>query len=186
MQAFFPPQWRVPRTRVLPKLKTKIVGRPTPSIGRSPLRKPKEHRHAKLEREGHFPVPLMVQDFDRHSNPVPFNHAQANLTEHEHRRRLDENLFAPGVNNRRLPSPKTKPCEKLKKPFLFALGHSVSFLRSFFFSRFTVALSKSKKIWPRAKKIENLPMHRNLHWSHRWRGWSHRWRTMASPMFFFS
>ena len=35
----------------------KIVGRPTPSIGRSPLSKPKEHCHAKLEREDHFPCP---------------------------------------------------------------------------------------------------------------------------------
>ena len=55
-----------------------------------------------------------------------------------------------------------------------------------FFSRFTVAMSNSKsmQIWPRAKKSENFPMYRNLHWSHRWRGWSHRWRRLASPIFF--
>ena len=100
----------------------------------------------------------MVQDFDRRSNPnCPFNHAQANLTTHEHRRRLDEKFFAPGVNNRRFPSPKTKPCEKLKKSFLFAFGHSLYFPSIFlFFSRFTVALSNSKQTWPRARKIENL------------------------------
>ena len=47
--------------------KAKIVGRPTASIGRSPLSKPKEHRHAKLELKERaiFPVPLMVQEFDR-------------------------------------------------------------------------------------------------------------------------
>ena len=41
--------------------------------------------------------------------------------------------LAPGVNNRRFPSPKTKPCEKLKKSFLFAFGHSLSFPLFFFF-----------------------------------------------------
>ena len=73
MQSLLPPQWRSPRIWVLPK----IVGRPTASIGRSPLSKPKEHRHAKLELKERalFPVPLMVQDFDRRSNPnCPFNH----------------------------------------------------------------------------------------------------------------
>ena len=67
MQALFLPQWRAPRIWVLPK----IVGRPTASIGRSPLRTPKEHRHAKLELKERaiFPVPLMVQDFDRRSSP---------------------------------------------------------------------------------------------------------------------
>ena len=34
---------------------------------------------------------------------------------------------------RRFPSPKTKPCKKLKKSLLFAFGHSLFFLRSFFF-----------------------------------------------------
>ena len=85
MQALFPPQWRAPRIWVLPKWKTKIVGRPTASIGRSPLNKPKDHRHAKLKLKERaiFPVPLMVQDFDRRSNPnCPFNHAHANLTTH--------------------------------------------------------------------------------------------------------
>ena len=104
-------------------------------------------------------VPLMAQDFDRRSNPnCPFNHAQANLTTHEDRRRLHEKFFVPGVNNRRLPSPKTKPCEKLKKSFLFAFGHSLSF-PSFFliFSRFTVALSNSKQTWPRARKNWKSP-----------------------------
>ena len=135
-----------------------------------------------------FLVPLMVQDFDRRPNPnCPFNHAQANLTTHEQQRRLHEKFFAPGVKNRRFPSPKTKPCEKLKKPFLFAFGHSHSFPSFFlFFSRFTPALSNSKQIWPQARKMENLPMYRNLHWSHRWRGWSHRWRRLASLIFFFS
>ena len=162
MQALFPPQWRAPRIWVLPKWKTKIVGRPTASIGRSPLSKPKDHRHAKLELKERaiFPAPLTVQDFDRRSNPnCPFNHAQANLTTHEHRRRLHEKFFAPGVNNRRFPSPKTKPCEKLKKSFLFAIGHSLSFpsLFLFFFSRFTVALSNSKQTWPRARKNWKSP-----------------------------
>ena len=79
----------------------------------------------------------MAQDFDRRSYPnCPFNHAQANLTRHEHRRRLHEKFFVPGVNNRRFPSPKTKPCEKLKKSFLFAFGHSLSF-PSFFLFFFT-------------------------------------------------
>ena len=77
----------------------------------------------------------MAQDFDRRSYPnCPFNHAQANLTAHELRRRLHEKFFVHGVNNRRFPSPKTKPCEKLKKSFLFAFCHSLSFLRSFFFT----------------------------------------------------
>ena len=76
----------------------------------------------------------MVQDFDRRSNPnCPFNHAQANLTTHEQRRQLHEKFFAPGVNNRRFPSPKTKPCEKLKKPLLFAFGHRLFFLSFFLF-----------------------------------------------------
>ena len=80
------------------------------------------------------PVPLMVQDFDRRSNPTcPFNHEQANLTKHEQRRQLHEKCFPPGVNN-------------LSQSFLFAFDHSVSF------SRFTVALLKSKQIWPRAQK----------------------------------
>ena len=84
-----------------------------------------------------FPVPLMVQDFDRRSNPnCPFNHAQANLTTNEHRRRLHEKFFAPGVNNRPFPSPKTKPCKKLKKYFLFAFGHSLSFPSFFLFFSF--------------------------------------------------
>ena len=84
-----------------------------------------------------FPVPLMVQDFDRRSNPnCPFNHAQTNLTTHEQRRRLHEKFFAPGVNNRRFPSPKMKPCEKLKKSLLFAFGHSL-FFPSFFLFFFT-------------------------------------------------
>ena len=78
----------------------------------------------------------MVQDFDRRSNPnCPFNHAQANLTTHEQRHRLHEKFFAPGINNRRFPSRKTKSCEKLKKSFLFAFGHSLfSFVLSFFFT----------------------------------------------------
>ena len=100
MQALFPPQWRAPRIWVLPKWKTKIVGRPTASIGRSSLSKPKEHRHAMLELKERaiFPVPLMVQDFDIRSNyNFPFNHAQANLTTHEQRRRLHEKFFAQGV-----------------------------------------------------------------------------------------
>ena len=42
----------------------------------------------------------------------------------------------PGVNNRQSPSAKTKPCEKLKKSFLFAFGHSLSF-SSFFLFFFT-------------------------------------------------
>ena len=78
----------------------------------------------------------MVHDFDRRPNPnCPFNHAQANVTKQEQGRRLHENLFALGVNNRRFLSPKTKPCEKLKKYFLpaFSFSHSVSFLRSFLF-----------------------------------------------------
>ena len=122
-----------------------------------------------------FPVPLMVQDFDRRSNPnSPFN-----LTTYEHRRRLHEKFFAPGVNNRRFPSPKTKPCKKLKKSFLFAFGHRhFSFVLSFF-SRFTVALSNSNRLGHPPGKIENLLMYRNLHWSH-------RWRRLASPIFFFS
>ena len=83
----------------------------------------------------------MVQDFDRRSKPnYRFNHAQANLTTHEQRRRLHEKFFAPGVNNRRFPSraPKTKPCEKSKKSFFFAfaIGHSLSF-PSFFLFFFT-------------------------------------------------
>ena len=116
----------------------------------------------------------MVQDFDRRSNPnCPFNHAQANLTTHEQRHRLHEKFFAPGVNNRRFPSPKTISCEKVKKYFLFAFCHSLFFLCTFFFfSRFTVELKTDL-----ATRQENLPMYRNLHWSHRWRGWSHRCRT---------
>ena len=83
----------------------------------------------------------------RRSNPnCPFNHAQANLTTHEQGRRLHDKFFAPGVNNRRFPSPKTKPCEKLKKSLPFAFGQSFFFHSFFFF----------------------------LHWSHRWRCWSHR------------
>ena len=79
----------------------------------------------------------MVQDLDRRSNPnFPFNHAQANLTTHERQRRLHEKFFAPAVNNRRFPSAKTKPCEKLKKPFLFAFGHNHSFPSFFFFFTF--------------------------------------------------
>ena len=79
----------------------------------------------------------MVQDFDRRSNPnCPFNHAQANLTAHEHRRRLDEKFFAPGVNNRRFPSPKTKPWEKLMKSFLSAFGHILYFPSIFLFFTF--------------------------------------------------
>ena len=81
----------------------------------------------------------MVQDFDRLSNPnCPFNHAQANLTTPEQRRRLHEKFFAPGVNNRRFLFPKTKPCEKLNKSFLFAfaIGHSLSFPSFFFFFTF--------------------------------------------------
>ena len=130
----------------------------------------------------------MAQDFDRRSYPnCPFNHAQANLTAQEHRRRLHEKFFVPGVNNRRFPSPKTKPCEKLKKSFLFAFCHSLFFLRSFFFfSRFTVALRTQNRLGHAPGKVENLPMYRNLHWSHRWRGWSHRWRRLALPIFFFS
>ena len=128
----------------------------------------------------------MVQDFDRRSNPnCPFNHAQANLTTHEQRRPLHEKFFAPGVNNRRFPSPKTKPWEKLKKSFLFAFGHSLSFPSFFlFFSRFIVALSNSKQIWPHARKNGRFPDVQNLHWSHRWRGWSHRCRRLALPIFF--
>ena len=80
----------------------------------------------------------MAQDFDRRSNPnCPLNHAQTNLTTHEHRRRLHAKFFVPGVNNRRFPSPKTKPCEKLKKSFLFAFGHSLSFPSFFLFFFFT-------------------------------------------------
>ena len=95
-----------------------------------------EHSHAKLELKERaiFPLPLIVQDFDRRSNPnFPFNDAQANLTTDERHRRLYEKFFAPGVNNRRFPSPKTKPCKKLKKPFLFAFGHSHSFPSFFLF-----------------------------------------------------
>ena len=102
----------------------------------------------------------MAQDFDRRSYPnCPFNHAQANLTTHEHRRRLHEKFFVPGVNNRQFPPPRTKPCGKLKKSFLFAFGHSLSFpsFFFFFFSRFTVALSNSKQTWPRARKNRKSP-----------------------------
>ena len=160
------------------------------SIERSPLSTPKDHRHAKLELKERaiFPVPLMVQDFDRRSNPnCPFNHAQANLTRHEHRRRLDEKFSAPGVNNRRFPSPKTKPCEKLKKSFLFAFGHSLYFPSVFLFFHVSPSHCRTQNRLGHAPgKIENLPMYRNLHWSHRSRGWSHRWRRLASPIFFFS
>ena len=125
----------------------------------SPLSEPKENRHAKLELKERaiFPVPLMVQDFDRRSNRnCQFNHAQANLTTHEERCRLHEKFFAPGVNNRRFPSPKA--CEKLKKSFLFAFGHSLSCPSFFlFFSPFTVTLSNSKQIWPHARKNGKSP-----------------------------
>ena len=155
------------------------------------MSKPKEHRHAKLELKERaiFPVPLMVQDFDRRSNPnCPFNHAQANLTTHEQRHRLHEEFFAPGVNNRRrFPSPKTKSCEKLKKSLVFAFGNSVFFRCSFFFFHVSPSHCRTQNRFGHAPgKIENLPIYRNLHWSHRWRGWSHRWRKLASPIFFFS
>ena len=100
----------------------------------------------------------MVQDFYRRSNPnCPFNHAQANLTTHEHRRRLHEKFFAPSVNNRRIPSPKTKPCEKLKKSFSLPLAAVFLFLRSFFFfftfHRRTVELKTDLAMRPEKLKI---------------------------------
>ena len=88
-----------------------------------------------LKERAIFPVPVTVQDFDRRSNPnCPFNHAQANLTKQEQGRRLHEKFFALGVNNRRFLSRKTKPCEKLKKTFLFAFGHRFFSFVLFFFT----------------------------------------------------
>ena len=86
-----------------------------------------------LKERAIFPLPLMVQDFDRLSNPnCPFNHAQANLTTPTRVDCIRNSSHHAGVNNDRFPSPKTKPCEKLKKSFLFAFDHSL-FLCSFFF-----------------------------------------------------
>ena len=116
-----------------------------------------------IERDGHFPCPAHGTGLWQTFKPqlsVQL-HAQATLTTHEERRRLHENFFAPDVNNRRSPSPKTKPCEKLKKSFLSSLclwpQSFFSFVFLFFLSRFTVALSNSKQIWPHARKNGKSP-----------------------------
>ena len=165
MQALSPPQWRAPRIWVLQKWKTKIVGRPTASIGRSPLSTPKDHRHANawIEREGHFPCPAhgtgLWQTFksqlsfqSRTSKPddtwTPTSTAWEILPT-----RCKQSSISFSKDKRR--------CEKLKKAFLFAFGHSLSFpsilLFLFFFSRFTVALSNSKQTWPGARKNWKSP-----------------------------
>ena len=136
MQALFLPQWRAPRIWVLPKWKTKIVGRPTASIGRSLLSKPKDslHRHAKLELKERavFPVLFMVQDFYRRSNTnCPFNHAQENLTTHELRRRLHEKFFAPGVKQPSISFSKDGALRKIKEVSSLCLWPQ-SFFPSFF------------------------------------------------------
>ena len=100
----------------------------------------------------------MVQDFDRLSNPnCPFNRAQANLTKHEQCHRLHEKFFAPGVNNRRFPSPKTKPCENLKKSFHFAFGHSLSSPSFFLFFHVSPSHCQTQNRFGYAPKKFNLP-----------------------------
>ena len=116
-------------------------------------------RKAWIEREGHFPCPAhstgLWQTFkpqfsfqSRTSKPdytwTPTSTAWEIL-----RTRCKQSSIS---------FSKTKPCEKLKKYFLFAFGHSLFFLRSFFFfSRFTAALSNSNQTWPRARKNWKSP-----------------------------
>ena len=114
--------------------------------GRSPLSKPKEHPDAKLElkKRAIFPVPHILQDFDRRSNPNRhFNHAQVNLTTHEHWRRLHEKFFAPDVlvEQSSISFSKYEALRKIKEIFSLCLWPQsfISFVLSFF-SRFTVAL----------------------------------------------
>ena len=115
-------------------------------------------RKAWIEREGHFPCPAHGTGLWQKLKPqlsVQSRTSKPDYTWTSTQRH--EKFFAPGVNNRRFPSPKTKPCEKLMKSFLFAFGHSFSFPSFFFFSRFTVALSNSKQVWPRARKNRKSP-----------------------------
>ena len=103
----------------------------------------------------------MVQDFDRRSNPnCPFNHAQANLTTHEQRRRLHEKFFAPVdflLQRRAL--------RKIKEISSLCLWPQ-SFFPSFFLFFFHVSPSHCQtqnRFGHVPGKIENLPMYRNLH-----------------------
>ena len=65
---------------------------------------------------------------------------------------------------------KTKPCEKLKKYFLFAFGHSLYYPSIFLCFHVSPSHCRTQNRLGHAPgKIENLPMYRNLHWSHRWR-----------------
>ena len=106
----------------------------------------------------HRDHPEVCAELFVHARAAVFNHAQANLTTHEHRRRLHEKFFVPGVNNRRFPSPKTKPCEKLKKSFLSAFRHSLSFPSFFLFSH--VSLSHCRTQTDLATRQEKLKISR--------------------------